>query len=83
VGSLALRLFVMVLAREHLTFKCLFHINSFLCAGFKVRQFPFGLTERHGALRGDHPFALFHVDLIADDNLCPAVGYLPLNRLET
>lgn len=46
----------------------LLDVDSFLCTGLKVRNVALALAPGHGAFLRDHAFALFNVDLVAENN---------------
>ena len=46
----------------------LLHVDGLLGARLEVRNAALGLAVGHGALLGDHPLALLHIDLVADYN---------------
>lgn len=51
------------------TFKSLLHIDSLFGTRLKVWNPALGLAKGHGSFRRDHPLALFHINLVAEDDL--------------
>ena len=51
------------------TFKCLFNIDRFFCAGLKIWYSTLRLTERHSLFIGNSPPAIVYINLVTKDNL--------------
>lgn len=67
VISIQFRLGLLLQCSPRNCLESLFDIDRFLCTSLKIGNVAFALTPSHSSLLGNHPLALLHVDLVAQN----------------